>query len=89
MAYPHEDAAPIVGERVALPSGEKVRVTAAGDSARPWQAIELGHSWQVIRLNYDLVVAHATHSFGGSRHPKQFDKADAEALAKLLNRARP
>ncbi len=79
---------PIVGETIKLPSGAEVRVTAAADSARPWQAIELGHAWQVIRMHHDLVVGHATHYFGGSKRPMQFDQVDAEVLAELLNRAR-
>lgn len=79
-----------VGDEVQLPSGLKIKVTAAAVRERPWAALEIGWTWQVCREHADASKPLAEHYFHQQRnHPLQLDEADAKALAAALNRAMP
>jgi hypothetical protein len=80
--------APHIGERVALPSGLSVLVTAAADPARPWQAMRAGTHWKVCRQQSQGDSA-ASAYFGGRRGALQLAEEDAKALAEALNRVEP
>lgn len=78
-----------VGDEVTLPSGLKVRITAAAVKERPWAAIEVGWLWQVVREHPEPGTPLVQHFFHPTRgHPLQLDEADAMVLAAALNRAR-
>lgn len=80
--------APQIGDRVTLPKGLSVLVTAAADPARPWQAMRAGSHWQVCRrqsLDEGTVSAY----FGGRRGALRLEEEDARALAETLNRVEP
>jgi hypothetical protein len=79
----------VVGDRVKLPSGTSVLITASHEDARPWQAIESGDAWHVCRFYQHAGQRGASFYFGGQRKPMQLDEADAKALAAALNRAKP
>ena len=80
--------APHIGERVALPTGLSVLVTAAADPARPWQAMRAGTHWRVCRQQSQGDNAVSAY-FGGRRGALQLDEEDAKALAEALNRVDP
>ncbi len=80
--------APQIGDRLTLPKGLSVLVTAAADPARPWQAMRAGSHWRVCRRqSYDEGAVSAY--FGGRRGALQLDEQDALALAEMLNRVEP
>jgi hypothetical protein len=79
---------PRIGERVTLPTGLSVLVTAAADPARPWQAMRAGPHWQVCRQRSQGDSA-VSAFFGGRRGALQLDEEDARALAEALNRVEP
>ena len=81
-------AAPHIGDRVTLPNGLSVLVTAAADPARPWEAVRSGSRWQVCRRQ--SLGEHAVSAYsGGRRGALQLDEGDARALAEALNRVEP
>lgn len=80
--------APQIGERVTLPKGLSVLVTAAADPARPWQALRAGSHWQVCRQQSQGDSAVSAY-FGGRRGALHLDQEDALALAEALNRVEP
>ena len=79
---------PHIGDRVTLPKGLSVLVTAAADPARPWQATRAGSHWQVCR-QHSLGESAVSAYFGGRRGALQLDEEDALALAGMLNRVEP
>lgn len=78
-----------IGDEVTLPSGRKVKITAAGDPGRPWGAVESTWLWHVCRDHgrdgHPLV---AFYFDPVRRTPMQLDEADAKALATALNLVR-
>ncbi len=73
-----------VGDMVQLPSGLVFKVTFASDPARPWGAVQVGSSWRIRRKR---LVGGTVTFYGGRTVPLKVDKADAEAVAAILNRA--
>lgn len=76
---------PRIGDRVQLPSGQRVRIMGGADPARPWRAESNGVSWILKRPGRG--GGRDEHYFAG-KVPLQLDQADAEALAAILARVK-